>query len=80
MSWGMTSNTPQPDASVRRRGATPIPTPLDARYHDRDKPGMGDVLSGGDASRAPKSLRESERQPKDDAILAGHDWDAPDEI
>ena len=41
---------------------------------------MGDVLSGGDASRAPKSLREAERQPKDDAILAGHDWDAPDEM
>lgn len=41
---------------------------------------MGDVLSGGDASRAPKSLRDPERSPKGDAILAGHDWDAPEEI
>ncbi|SDD06002.1 hypothetical protein SAMN05216410_2730 [Sanguibacter gelidistatuariae] len=76
----MTSNTPQPDASTRRRGATPVPTVPDARYHDADQPGMGDVLSGGDASRAPKSLREPERRPKGDAILAGHDWDAPEEI
>lgn len=76
----MTSNTPQSDAPTPRRAATPIPTPLDARYTDADQPGMGDVLSGGDASRAPKSLREPERKPKGDAILAGHDWDAPDEM
>lgn len=76
----MTSNTPTPDASTHRRGATPVPTVPDARYYDADKPGMGDVLSGGDASRAPKSLLESERRPKGDAILAGHDWDAADEI
>ena len=76
----MTSNRPLPDASTRRPAATPVPATRDERYHDTDKPGMGDVLSGGDASRAPKSLRDPERQAKDDAILAGHDWDAPEEM
>ena len=76
----MTTNTPQPDAATPRRGATPVPDSFDARYHDADQPGMGDVLSVGDASRAPKSLRDPERKPSGDAILAGHDWDAPEEI
>lgn len=65
---------------ARRPNATPTPIERDARYYDEDQPGMGDVLGGGDATRAPRSLRESERRPKDGAILAGDDWDNPDEI
>lgn len=76
----MTSHTPLPDTSGRRRAATPVPSRPDDRYQDRDQPGMGDVLTGGDATRAPKSLRESERRAKNGAILAGNDWDTPDEI
>jgi hypothetical protein len=75
----MTKKRTIPDAPTPRR-ATPQPATRDDRYYDCDKPGMGDTLSGGDASRAPKSLLESERRAKDDAILAGDDWDNQDEI
>jgi hypothetical protein len=75
----MTTDEPAPDAP-RRRGATPQPEHRDARYYDEDRPGMGDVLTGGDATRAPRSLRESERRAKDGKILAGDDWDNPENI
>lgn len=75
-----TNRSVQDDPGARRPNATPVPTQRDARYYDEDKPGMGDVLTGGDATRAPKSLRESERRAKDGAILAGDDWDNPEEI
>ncbi|MBF0724096.1 MULTISPECIES: hypothetical protein [Sanguibacter] len=63
-----------------RRRATPVPDVRDDRYYDSDQPGMGDTVAGGDASKAPRSLREAERQAKKGAILAGDDWDNPEEI
>lgn len=39
----------------------------------------GDVLAGGDASKAPQSLSESERQPIEGAS-SGTSWDDPDEL
>lgn len=63
-----------------RRRATPVPEALDDRYYDSDRPGMGDAVAGGDASKAPRSLRESERRAKPGAILAGDEWDNIDEI
>ena len=68
-------------ASIRpRRRATPVPELRDDRYYDSDQPGMGDTVAGGDASKAPRSLREPERRAKKGAILAGDDWDNPEEI
>ncbi|MBD5787639.1 hypothetical protein IF650_15850 [Cellulosimicrobium terreum] len=39
----------------------------------------GDVLTGGDAKRAPHSLSEAERRPMDGAS-SGTSWDDPDEL
>ena len=63
-----------------RRRATPVPELRDDRYYDSDHPGMGDTVAGGDASKAPRSLREAERRAKKGAILAGDDWDNPEQI
>ncbi len=39
-----------------------------------------DVRSGGDASRAPRTLRDSELLPDDEAIAASDDWDDPERL
>ncbi|WP_265521351.1 hypothetical protein [Oerskovia flava] len=49
------------------------------RVTERDDEEHGDVLSGGDASRAPLSLSESERHPIEGAS-SGTSWDDPDEL
>jgi hypothetical protein len=36
-----------------------------------------DARSGGDASRAPRSLRSVELEPDDEAIASSDDWDDP---
>ncbi|MFF3065669.1 hypothetical protein EQW78_07690 [Oerskovia turbata] len=38
-----------------------------------------DVREGGDASKAPHSLSEAERQPSD-GMSSGRSWDDPDEL
>jgi len=38
-----------------------------------------DVREGGDASKAPHSLSEVERQPTD-GMSSGRSWDDPDEL
>lgn len=38
-----------------------------------------DVREGGDATKAPQSLAEAERQPTDGAS-SGRSWDDPDEL
>jgi hypothetical protein len=38
------------------------------------------VRSGGDASRAPRTLRDSELLPDDEAIAASDDWDDPERL
>ncbi|ROS78959.1 hypothetical protein [Cellulomonas sp. PhB143] len=45
---------------------------------DKDA-GTGDVLSGGDASRAPQSLRERDRG-RIERASSGKSWDDPDEL
>ena len=47
------------------------------REQDERRP--GDVLTGGDASKAPQSLSENERRPIDGAS-SGTSWDDPDEL
>ena len=39
-----------------------------------------DVRSGGDPSRAPRTLRDSELLPDDEAIAASEDWDDPERL
>ena len=39
----------------------------------------GDVLTGGDATKAPTSLSENERRPIEGAS-SGTSWDDPDEL
>lgn len=39
-----------------------------------------DVRSGGDPTRAPRTLRDSELQPDDEAIAASDDWDDPERL
>jgi len=63
-----------------RPQATPVPDDPDPRYYQLDRPGEGDVLAGGDPARAPRTLREPELRPTSAPILAGHDWDDPDEM
>lgn len=36
-----------------------------------------DARSGGDAARAPRSLRAAELEPDDEAIASSEDWDDP---
>ena len=60
--------------------ATPVPDHLDPRYYQLDHPGEGDVLHGGEPERAPRTLREPELKATGDPILAGDDWDNPDEM
>ena len=36
-----------------------------------------DARSGGDASRAPRSLTSVELEPDDEAIASSDDWDDP---
>ncbi|MCB7138093.1 hypothetical protein [Cellulosimicrobium marinum] len=44
-----------------------------------DEEGRGDVLTGGDATKAPHSLSEVERRPIEGAS-SGTSWDDPDEL
>lgn len=39
-----------------------------------------DARSGGDAARAPRSLRASELGPDDEAIASSDDWDDPQRL
>ncbi|GAA4727864.1 hypothetical protein GCM10023216_18880 [Isoptericola chiayiensis] len=39
----------------------------------------GDPRTGGDATKAPNSLSQSERRPMEGAS-SGHSWDDPDEL
>ncbi len=39
-----------------------------------------DVRSGGDPTRAPRTLRDSELLPDDEAIAASDDWDDPERL
>ncbi len=39
-----------------------------------------DVRSGGDPARAPRTLRDSELLPDDEAIAASDDWDDPERL
>jgi hypothetical protein len=50
---------------------------LSPRRGDEDE--HGDVLTGGDASKAPHSLSETERRPIEGAS-SGTSWDDPDEL
>lgn len=73
------ASTPQ-DPAASSRSPRNLQTQHDGRYDDGQPTENGDVLSGGDASRAPRNLREVGRQATGDAILAGDDWDNPDGI
>jgi len=44
-----------------------------------DEAEPGDVLTGGDATKAPHSLSEAERRPIEGAS-SGTSWDDPDEL
>jgi hypothetical protein len=39
-----------------------------------------DARSGGDPGRAPRSLRDSELLPDDEAIAASDDWDQAERL
>lgn len=39
-----------------------------------------DARSGGDPSHAPRSLRDSELLPDDEAIAASDEWDQPERL
>ncbi|MBT0995103.1 hypothetical protein KIN34_12510 [Cellulomonas sp. DKR-3] len=39
-----------------------------------------DARSGGDASRAPRSLTATELEPDDEAIASNEDWDDPNRL
>jgi hypothetical protein len=39
-----------------------------------------DARSGGDASRAPRSLTATELEPDDEAIASNEDWDDPSRL
>lgn len=39
-----------------------------------------DARSGGDVSRAPRSLHAAELEPDDEAIASGEDWDDPERL
>jgi hypothetical protein len=39
-----------------------------------------DARSGGDPTGAPRSLRDSELLPDDEAIAASDDWDDPERL
>jgi hypothetical protein len=39
-----------------------------------------DARSGGDASRAPRSLTSTELEPDDEAIASNEDWDDPSRL
>ena len=39
-----------------------------------------DARSGGDAARAPRSLRASELRPDDEPIASSDDWDDPERL
>jgi hypothetical protein len=39
-----------------------------------------DARSGGDPSQAPRSLRDSELLPDDEAIAASDEWDQPERL
>lgn len=39
-----------------------------------------DARSGGDPAGAPRSLRDSELLPDDEAIAASDDWDEPERL
>jgi hypothetical protein len=39
-----------------------------------------DARSGGDPDRAPRSLRDSELLPDDEAIAASDDWDQAERL
>jgi hypothetical protein len=47
--------------------------------HRDDDEEHGDVLTGGDATKAPHSLSEAERRPIEGAS-SGTSWDDPDEL
>jgi len=49
---------------------------LSPRHEDDE---LGDVLTGGDATKAPHSLSEAERRPIEGAS-SGTSWDDPDEL
>lgn len=51
---------------------------LSPRREDEGE-GSGDVLTGGDATKAPQSLSENERRPIEGAS-SGTSWDDPDEL
>ncbi|SFJ98223.1 hypothetical protein [Cellulomonas sp. KH9] len=39
-----------------------------------------DARTGGDAARAPRSLRAAELEPDDEAIASSDDWDDPERL
>jgi len=57
-----------------------------AAHHLADQPltqedlDAGDARAGGDAARAPRSLRAAELEPDDEAIAAGDEWDDPERL
>lgn len=52
------------------RIAGPLPTETELA--------LADARSGGDATRAPRSLHAAELQPDDEAIASSEDWDDPE--
>lgn len=58
-------------------------TPDPAALHLADAPlaqadlDAADARAGGDAARAPRSLRAAELEPDDEAIASSDDWDDP---
>ncbi|MCC2333284.1 hypothetical protein [Cellulomonas wangsupingiae] len=42
--------------------------------------GTADARAGGDAARAPRSLRASELEPDDEAIASSDEWDDPERL
>lgn len=57
-----------------------------AAHHLADQPlvqadlDAADARAGGDAARAPRSLRAAELEPDDEAIASTEDWDDPDKL
>ncbi|MFC0646698.1 hypothetical protein [Cellulomonas phragmiteti] len=66
-------------SSNRSRDLTSDP----AAHHLADQPlaqaelDAADARAGGDAARAPRSLRAAELEPDDEAIASSDDWDDP---